>query len=894
MELKNYQKNVIADLTRYLELLNETGNIGAAYRRLWEEKNVPVGFGGVPAYQNILPGVPDLCFKVPTGGGKTFLACNAVKPVFDALPQTKIRAVVWLVPSDAILVQTLSALKSPAHPYRQKLDSDFGGRVEIYTKQELLSGQNFNITSVTEQLSVMVLSYDSFRGRKEALKARQENSSLAPMAKALGMPARPIEEADETALLQVVNQLSPLVIVDESHHARSSLSRKMLMDFNPCFVIDLTATPTKESNIISFVDAVQLKRENMVKLPVVVYNRSSQQEVLADAIDLRNHLELQAVAEEKENGTYIRPIVLFQAQPRGREDSTTFEKLRGKLVEAGIPAEEIAIKTADVNELKNVDLMDRDCRIRYIITVNALKEGWDCPYAYILASLANKTSQIDVEQILGRILRQPHTRKMAHPALNMSYVLTSSADFKATLDGIVKGLNTAGFSGKDCRVASEEQISYNAPEFHESSFVRDSLPDYGKSGDTKTASEEPEEAEDFLSFDPQALQQVMAERGQENREHSEQPGSVPGTAAGAMIAAAEKESASFEAALQSSSAETSSFDLPLEVREKMHIYHMNTEFVENVKGLVLPQFFMKVPDSIFAEGHTVLLQKEHLAEGFTLKGKGYDIDFDRADDEIAKVDISDAEGSTPRVFKMSETDQRYFKEQFSRFSPEQKVRICKDIIHNSLNRMDMVDDGELGSYIDRIVDDMNRETLAALEQAPQGFAWRIKKYVEALLEEHYLKVFRNWIEIGRIVAEPFYRLPDAIGPLHSSGTFGKSLYQEEEEVNGFEYDMVMALTAMPNVRWWHRNIARHGFCINGSVKHYPDFIVETKSGKTILIETKGDHLENTETKHKIELGRAWQNMAGSNFRYYMVFQSKDLNVNGAIQFDKFCELMKNL
>lgn len=262
MELKNYQKKVISDLTRYLELLNETGRIEAAYRILWEEKNVPVGFGGLPAYKNILPGVPDLCFKVPTGGGKTFLACNSIKPIFDALPQTKIRVVVWLVPSDAILAQTLTALRNPEHPYRQKLDIDFGGRVEVYTKQELLAGQNFNIISLTEQLSVMVLSYDSFRGRKEALKARQENSSLAPMAKALGTPAFPIEEADETALLQVINQLSPLVIVDESHHARSTLSRKMLTDFNPCFVLDLTATPTKDSNIISFVDAVQLKREN--------------------------------------------------------------------------------------------------------------------------------------------------------------------------------------------------------------------------------------------------------------------------------------------------------------------------------------------------------------------------------------------------------------------------------------------------------------------------------------------------------------------------------------------------------------------------------------------------------------------------------------------------------
>ena len=68
----------------------------------------------------------------------------------------------------------------------------------------------------------------------------------------------------------------------------------------------------------------------------------------------------------------------------------------------------------------------------------------------------------------------------------------------------------------------------------------------------------------------------------------------------------------------------------------------------------------------------------------------------------------------------------------------------------------------------------------------------------------------------------------------------------------------------------------------------------TKNGKVILIETKGDHLENTETKQKLVLGRAWQNAAGAPFRYYMVFQSKDLKLDGAVQLDKFVELLKDL
>ena len=156
MELKTYQRQVIADLNRYLELLGETKDYSASFRLFWQEKGAPT----LGIYQDVLPGVPNLCFKVPTGGGKTFLACNAVRPVFDALPFTKTKAMVWLVPSDAILTQTVKALKDPRHPYRQKIDVDFGGRVEVYTKQELLNGQNFNPTAVTEQLSIMVLSYD--------------------------------------------------------------------------------------------------------------------------------------------------------------------------------------------------------------------------------------------------------------------------------------------------------------------------------------------------------------------------------------------------------------------------------------------------------------------------------------------------------------------------------------------------------------------------------------------------------------------------------------------------------------------------------------------------------------------------------------------------------------
>ena len=455
MELKHYQKSVIDDLTRFLALLEDTSSIPKSFERLWNEKKVNIGFGSLPYYQSILPGVPNVCLKVPTGGGKTFIAANAIRPIFDSLPHVKTKAVVWLVPSDPILEQTLKTLSNVHHAYRQKIDMDFSHRVQVYSKDQLLSGHSFNPTTVSEQLSVFVLSYDSFRtSKKEGRKAYQQNGYLAQFAKMADGSAALLEDIDETALIQVIRTFNPVVIVDESHHARSPLSKDMLTNFNPCFVLDLTATPTKESNIISIVDALQLKRENMVKLPVIVCNRRTQGDVFADAINVRNKLEEEAKAERAETGRYIRPIVLFQAEPKGKETNTTFEKIKRILVDSGIPANQIAIKTADVNDLRGVDLLDESCPIRYIITVNALKEGWDCPFAYVLATIANRTSVVDVEQILGRILRLPNTRKSASNLLNISYVITSSGDFHATLERVVKGLNDAGFSDKDYRVGT--------------------------------------------------------------------------------------------------------------------------------------------------------------------------------------------------------------------------------------------------------------------------------------------------------------------------------------------------------------------------------------------------------------------------------------------------------
>ena len=156
------------------------------------------------------------------------------------------------------------------------INTDFQHRVHVYEKSELLNGQNFSPASIVQQLSIFVLSYDSFRtNKKEGRKAYQENGYLASFAEHFGDKSLLLVDTDETALINVIRRLNPIIIVDESHHAVSSLSKEMLTNFNPSFVLELTATPKKDSNIISYVDAMQLKRENMVKLPVIVYNMRS-------------------------------------------------------------------------------------------------------------------------------------------------------------------------------------------------------------------------------------------------------------------------------------------------------------------------------------------------------------------------------------------------------------------------------------------------------------------------------------------------------------------------------------------------------------------------------------------------------------------------------------------
>lgn len=526
------------------------------------------------------------------------MACAAVRRIFDEMPKEKPKVVVWLVPSDPILLQTTTNLSNPDHPYRQRLNADFAGRVGVYTKDMLLNGQNFSPDTVREMLTVCILSYGSLRidsTKKDVRKVYQENGNLLRFAEYFKDDEALLADTPDTALIQVLRHLSPVVIVDESHNAGSDLSVEMLNNLNPSFVLDLTATPRKNSNIISYVDARELKKENMVKLPVIVYNRNSSKDVIEDAINLRNSLEQQAIIEEEAGGRYIRPIVLFQAQPKTSNDSETFEKIKKMLLDVGIPEEQIAIKTSKVDTLGKTDLMSRDCPIRYIITVDALKEGWDCPFAYVLASIANKTSRVSVEQILGRILRQPYARKHQCGHLNTSYVLSCSANFHDTLENIVKGLNSAGFSRKDYRVGETEMPLISPQE--DTPIIQPEIPDVP----TPTESAEPEDVLDSIDVTTIHITPIQPITPQT-------PAISPSVAA--MLSQAEQQNQQYEDEAEQNEA---SGLIGGELGAMMKQYPMQPQYAEQAKQLRLPQFFIQSTPDLFG-GDTVLLEKDALLE----------------------------------------------------------------------------------------------------------------------------------------------------------------------------------------------------------------------------------------------------------------------------------------
>lgn len=868
MELKNYQHQTLKDLDDYIHVLNESNSLSEAFNRYWEEcRGVSIhrmDSNYLRPYSNTVRNVPRVTLKVPTAGGKTFIACNAIGRIFQSLQIGDFpKVVAWFVPSDTILTQTLEKLQNPAHPYRHAIDSLFNHKVTVVDKEAALQGKGLKPEQLQSELVILVLSAQSFvetvKAKKDVSseqnkpKAYRENENFFEQSKHFPHPEKLIAGTDPTALIQVIAQQNPVVIVDESHNFRTNLRDEMLANLNPRFILELTATPRDKSNIVSFVDAMQLKKENMVKLPVIVENRNSPRDVISAAIRMRNSLEKLAKENEANGGRYIRPIVLFQAQPKTDEDNVTFDKIKRQLIDVGIPENQIKIKTAIKDELKGIDLMSRDCEVRYIITVNALKEGWDCPFAYILATLANKTSIVDVEQILGRILRQPYTAQHGISLLNLSYVFTSSSDFRNTIDGIIRSLQKVGFSRKDFRDLTPEPI-----EIPSLQPVPTSKPLFPVQPENEA---DKNEVDEELELDINDVEEFKQELTDENEANDIQQ----------LQQQAEQVSDEYAQIIEQQS-DKGDIDPLASITPPEMYYPINEKFREVASEMNMPIFYTKTAPSVFTDDEWIPLEKTMLSEEFDLSTKDADIDFTIVRPDGITIDVADS-GNAVRKNNQSLTD--FIRNQYvDKSATTKKEGISRQLA--GMIKLDDVAELAIKKYVKRAIERLDADQIDNLIDNIYITRDTIKKKIESLLKDHWRKTFIKWLTTGRIKLKGHYTFIDKITLQDELVGIDKGLYVAEESVNGFEYDAIAAIAEHPNVFFWHRNRDKKEFVLNGFINHYPDFIVRMKSGRTLLIETKGDHLANAESVDKIKLGNKWADLAGDKFRYFMVFESKEV------------------
>jgi type III restriction enzyme len=458
MELKDYQRNTLNVLKSFFEQCRIVGH-EEALKKITSDPEIAarlVNLKGKYTVWDKIPNTPRVCFKVPTGGGKTIIAAHAVKIAGETWCEKGYPLVLWFVPSDTIRRQTAEALKNPRHPYRQTLDDQFTGKVQVFNLDEKFNIRPDDITSHT---CIIVSTMQSFvKENTSKYNVYRDNENLEPhfvkmpTARFVGMEQREENDRPKYSFANLLCYHCPLIIVDEAHKVVTDLSQETLQRINPSAVIEFTATPRERNNTFYKVYATELKEEAMIKLPIVLVEHSDWEPTVDEAIIRRAELEKEAEKEDK----YIRPIVLFQAQNKDKE--VTVEVLKNYLVDtASLPENQIKIATGDQKELDGIDIFNSNESTRYIITVEALKEGWDCSFAYALCSLANVKSDTSVAQLLGRVMRMPYAKTRKSPMLNKAYAYVVSPHFEEAVAALTEKLISKGFDSGEVQATIQQE-----------------------------------------------------------------------------------------------------------------------------------------------------------------------------------------------------------------------------------------------------------------------------------------------------------------------------------------------------------------------------------------------------------------------------------------------------
>lgn len=842
-QLKDYQAQTLDVLRDYLKEAQDARSPNVAfYARTGRSYIEPPQIGSIPY----------ICMRIPTGGGKTVMAAHAIGIAATYWMKTDQPTVIWFVPSQTILKQTIDSLRDRANPNRQALTARFGDNVRIMDISEALYAKraDYDGGAVVIVSTIQAFRIDKTEGRKvyEANGELMDHfGSLPPeLSATLEMASGHVIPS----LANVFRLRRPLVIADEAHNMTTELSFDTLGRIAPIAVVEFTATPTTHeehnpargkfaSNVLHHVSAAELRAADMIKLPIVLRGRADPKETIADAIAGLHLLTETAGRERATTAEYIRPVMLLQAEAKSKQRETLHAELLRKMLidDFNVPAEEIALATGDAREIDGVNLFDPACAIRFIITQQALREGWDCSFAYVLCSVAPQKSERSVEQILGRILRMPYAKRKKEEDLNRAFAYATTTSFQHTAMMLKDSLVANGFE----KVEAEALIHPGIPGLAEegSAYVVEPIP---ANLDAALVKEQIETlTRGRIAIDLAA--RTMTARGALT-DYDRKSVELAWPEGAAVVNRLTLRSRGARLAPDIPTGSHIAFNVPgLCVRE------------ENGLSLFDRDHFLSTPWPLEQCDPSGILDD---FIGVTAADSAT-IDVNKA----GRIEVYEFAANLPGLLMepgwtrerlINWLDRKLPLDERRDITPvSSKLFISRSLEAISQSTNETVE--ELGRAKFRILDALTK-TISRYRRARQLQAWQ-----ESLFGPHALSFVTSHDILFSFDSR--YERDYSYNQVYTGKPFSKHLYPMVGDLKsvGEEYECARFIDAHKDVKVWLRNVEKksNAFWLQtSSDKFYPDFIALLNDGRLFVIEYKGDaYVTNDDSKEKDELGRLW-------------------------------------
>jgi type III restriction enzyme len=881
-QLKDYQKKTIGSadqkgaLDSFLELARGAQNDRELHVAFNQARRLAMGeaLRDMPYRPLVAEGelnkVPQVCIRIPTGGGKTLLAAYAIERAARLYVGNRFPVVLWMVPSDAIRSQTRDALRTPGHPYNDALlqywpadrlsvmdisdceqirAQDFGNRtlIIVCTMQTLRVGN----TSKRNVYAYKETFEPHFSGLGEPdffERVKQEDLDEQPYLKQL-LGASAIGKV-KYSFANLLAWHRPIVIVDEAHNSTTNLSNEVFQRIRPSCIIEWTATPARDQNVLYHVSAQELKAENMVKLPIVLAPHPNWQEAVRDAVLTRTRLAEAAMGEDD----YIRPIILFQAQPKNEE--VTVEVLKAHLIaELHIPESQIAIATGNQRELEGINLFERTCPINFVITVEALKEGWDCSFAYVFCSMQNIRSAKDMEQLLGRVLRLPYAKARRSPELARAYAHVCAASTASVANQLADKLVAMGYEEMEI----PQLIQPVGGLFAEPEQPQATVP--------ASAIEVSEEvAKAITTLNDAAI--TVSPSDQQGKSSAIITGLLPIATVEALVAAVPKKEQE-------------------QVRNLLdrHQASVQTRLSPAQRGEdfgTLPQLVVSI------QGEMELLESALLSE-LT------EVSLASASPELP--DFSEQSDKKPYLIDIENGGLRISEDraQYNLDLNAGNEAIRREDVIRTLDRKVRRDDilqPDMIAWLGRVLDNLEQRGISLtycarhINQLAEAVGKRIDQFAQSERKQLFQQSLLDGPAKARLSDHHHFCFNREIYParwtFNGRYNFAKHYYARpgelDDDLNQAETACAIEIDSLPEVQYWVRNLERqpqYSFWLPTSTdRFYPDFVARLADGRLLVIEYKGGHLwSNEDSREKRDIGKVWAAASNGSCLFAMITEA---------------------